>query len=86
MRNAKYLLSLFPGTVTLLGNAAGGWWVCSNIIFSLVVLAIAESFTGENTDNNFEESSSLPDLILYAHVVLQTLCLSTLFMPLNFIS
>lgn len=84
MRNAKYLLSLFPGTVTLLGNAAGGWWVCSNIIFSLVVLAIAESFTGENTDNNFEESSSLPDMILYAHVVLQTLCISTLFYAIKF--
>ena len=77
-RNNKYLWSLLPGVFTILGNYFGSWWVLSNIIFSLVILAIFDLLLPEDKNNDFEDNSTLPDAILMAHTVLQILSLGCL--------
>lgn len=78
-RNPLYLLSLAPPLVVITGNLLGGWWVSLNIFFSLVLLALAELFTGENRQNDSDHNDWLPDVILFFHVTLQCLCLTTFF-------
>lgn len=77
-RNLSYLWSLLPGLITIGGNLAGGPWAFSNVIFVLGFLCILEWFVSENTSNAHSENSTIPNLILYAHVLLQILCLSSL--------
>ncbi|MEO8147157.1 MAG: alkane 1-monooxygenase [Bacteroidia bacterium] len=79
MRNYKYLLSLTTGIIVITGNMLGNWWVAGNIIFSLGILAVLEKFVSQNHDNSYSESEIFPDAILFAHVLLQMLCLSSLF-------
>ncbi len=81
-RNIKYLWSLSPGIITLVGNSLGGWWVLSNFIFSLVILAALEFFLPEDKSNKHEKNGILPDLILYAHFLMQFLVLSALFLSI----
>ncbi len=78
-RNSKYLWSLTPGIFTILGNSLGSWWVISNLIYSLVFLAILEFFLPEDKRNDESEDSKLPDFILVCHVVLQIIALSAFF-------
>lgn len=78
MRNYKYLWSLLPGLLTIAGNLSGGWWVVSNFAFSLVLLAIVEHFFSEDRDNSYEESSFIPNFVLVAHVVVQSVAIASL--------
>lgn len=77
-RNLSYLWSLLPGLITIAGNLAGGPWAFSNVIFVLGFLCILEWFVPENTSNAHSENSTIPNLILYIHVLLQIFCLSSL--------
>lgn len=81
-RNSKYLWSLTPGIFTILGNTLGTWWVLSNLIYSLVFLAILEFFMPEDKRNDQEEDSALPDFILFTHVVFQIIALSCFFISI----
>ena len=78
MRNYSYLCSLIPGLAVLAGNLMGGWWVASNAVFSLVLLAGAERFLPENRSNQMTESDWLPDGLLITHLFLQILCISSM--------
>ncbi len=78
-RNLGYLWSLLPGVITISGNLLGGYWVVGNLVFSLVFLSAIEWFMPENKSNTHSESSFVPSLILYFHVILQLLSLSSLF-------
>ena len=77
-RNLSYFWSLLPGLITIGGNWAGGPWAFSNVIFVLGVLCILEWFVPENTSNVHSENATIPNLILYTHVLLQILCLLSL--------
>jgi len=69
--------------ITLLGNSLGGWWVISNLIFSLIILAVLEFFLPEDKSNEHESNGKIPDLILYAHFILQILVLSALMLSIS---
>lgn len=79
VRNLGYLWSLLPGIVTISGNLLGGYWVFANIVFTLGILSTIEWFMPENKSNSFSENDFIPDMILIFHVILQLLCLITLF-------
>ncbi len=78
-RNSKYLWSLTPGIFTILGNSLGSWWVLSNLIYSLVFLAILEFFLPEDKRNDYEQDSGFPDFILFTHVAFQITALTFFF-------
>ncbi len=78
MRNYKYFWSLLPGLCTIWGNYAGGWWVLTNLIFSLVILAGVEWFFPEDNTNEKDENSIIPDMLLAIHVLFQVVSLSVL--------
>ena len=82
-RNYKYLCSLLPGFLVIAGNLAGGWWVVTNTIFSLGILAILENFVKEDKDNSVDESVWFPDAILFMHVILQTAALGSMIWSLQ---
>lgn len=82
-RNLSYLFSLTPGIVTIWGNLTGGHWVFSNLIYSLVFLALTEWVIAEDRSNESDERSFLPDAILILHVVMQVLSLSALFYSIH---
>ena len=79
IRNYKYLLSLTTAIVVIAGNLLGSWWVAGNLVFSLGILAMLEKFVRSNYDNRFDNDEFLPDTILFLHVLMQVLCLSSLF-------
>lgn len=81
-RNYKYLWSLFPGLVVIAGNLAGGWWVISNFVFSIGILAFLELFIASDTTNETDEPGWFPDGLLLIHVVSQLTCLGTMFWAL----
>lgn len=83
VRNLGYLWSLLPGIVTISGNLLGGYWVFANIVFTLGILSAIEWFMPENKSNSFSENDFIPDMILIFHVILQLLCLITLFYSLG---
>ena len=83
MRNYKYFLSIIPGLLVIAGNLAGGWWVMTNLIFSLVVLAAIEWFFPDDTSNESDSASLVPDSILVLHVIIQILALSSLFFSVS---
>jgi alkane 1-monooxygenase len=78
-RNIRYLWSLTPGLVVVAGNLAGGWWVASNIVYSLGVVALAELLLPADTSNIRDPGNVLPVVVLYLHVVMQVLALATFF-------
>lgn len=79
LRNLGYLWSLLPGIVVISGNLLGGYWAFSNIVFSLVILALIEQLLPENKSNSYSENDFIPDAILVFHVLLQTASLTSLF-------
>jgi alkane 1-monooxygenase len=79
LRNLRYLWSLVPGLVTIAGNAFGGIWSWSNLVFSLGFLALLEWFMPEDRHNESDAGSLLPDAVLLGHVLLQVLSLVMLF-------
>ncbi len=82
-RNRKYLWSLVPGIITVLGNSIGSWWVVSNILFSLGLLAILDFFLPEDKSNEFDKNPLIPDTILIAHVAMQVLSISALLLSVR---
>lgn len=82
-RNPAYLLSLLPGFLVIAGNLSGGWWVVSNFLFSLGVLAFLELFIKENKSNASDPDSWLPDALLFIHVIMQACCLTSMFYGLE---
>jgi alkane 1-monooxygenase len=79
IRNYKYSLSLIPPCLVIAGNLAGGWMTALNAVFSLVVLAILEHLLPENKKNDIDKGQLFPDALLYAHVVMQGVCMYSLF-------
>ncbi len=82
-RNYSYTLSLTPGLLVVLGNWLGGWYVASNAVFSLVLLALLEKFVVENRSNQADEKAIFPEIMLHLHVILQSIILISLFYTLN---
>lgn len=82
-RNYKYLLGLFPALIVIGGNFFGGWWVASNVVFSLFFLALLEIFVPENKSNDTDENVLLPELILHLHVLMQMVVIASLAYSLN---
>ncbi|MBK6445416.1 MAG: alkane 1-monooxygenase [Bacteroidetes bacterium] len=82
-RNYKYFWSLLPGVLTIMGNLLGGWWVLSNLIFSIGFLALVEWFMPEDKSQEHSASPFIPDLILVLHALLQVLSLTALFYSLH---
>lgn len=79
-RNYGYFLSLLPAVCVVFGNLLGGWWAASNLVYSLLVMALLEILTGSNKSNLHTDSkSSLPQLILFLHVTMHTLVVISLF-------
>lgn len=70
-------MSLIPGLIVIAGNIAGGWWVLSNFVFSIGILALLERFVPEDKENEDGENDWFPDGLLNAHVVLQTLAIGS---------
>ncbi|MFM1898645.1 MAG: hypothetical protein RL577_885 [Bacteroidota bacterium] len=70
-RNWAYSLSLLPAAIVLVGNLLGSYWVWSNAVFSLGVLAILEQWLGEDVnDDHSEFRDTLPKILLWSHVLL----------------
>ena len=82
-RNYKYFWSLLPGIMTVAGNLAGGWWVLSNLVFSLGFLAFLEWFFPEDKKQDVNASAFVPDLILVLHFVMQVFSLTAFFMAIK---
>jgi alkane 1-monooxygenase len=78
-RNTSYLWSLTPGIAVVSGNLLGGWWSASNLVYSLGILALAELVLPNNNSNQNSENGTFPTAILYLHVVMQVLALSSFF-------
>ena len=78
-RNPAYLFSLLPGCLVIAGNLSGEWWVVTNFLFSLGILAFLEIFIKENKSNATDPDGWLPDALLFFHVLLQALCLTSMF-------
>ena len=73
-----YLTSFVPSLLVLAGNLLGGWYVASNIVFSMIILVVADWLLPANTSPARKEESRLPDVILLLSVLLHTLCLASL--------
>lgn len=82
MRNYKYSLSLLPACFVITGNMMGGWYVALNTVFSLGILALLENLVPEDKSNEADEGQLFPDALLYMHVVMQLLCMYSLFFAL----
>ncbi|MBK6839367.1 MAG: fatty acid desaturase [Bacteroidetes bacterium] len=74
---------MLPGLITITGNLLGGWWVLSNLIFSIGFLALVEWFMPEDKSQEHSASPFIPDLILVLHALLQILSLTALFYSLH---
>lgn len=83
MRNYKYTFSLLPAFFVIAGNLAGGWWVVTNTVFSLGILAILENFVPEDKNNKSDSGQVFPDALLFFHVVVQLVCLFTMFRSIS---
>jgi alkane 1-monooxygenase len=78
-RNYLYIFSLIPTALNLIGNLNGGYLAGTNIAFTFLFLGLVEWFSGTNTSNNHsEENSKLPIILLYLHVIGNTLVVASL--------
>jgi alkane 1-monooxygenase len=66
-----------------MGNYYGGWWVASNAVFSLLILAILESFVSENKSNEVDQDIYFPDFLLQIHVTMQLAIIFSIIYTLN---
>ncbi|MFI5218565.1 MAG: alkane 1-monooxygenase [Bacteroidia bacterium] len=83
LRNYKYSLSLVPAVFVITGNLLGGWWVALNTVFSLGLLVVLENFVPENKDNRTDDNQLFPEALLFIHVLMQVICLATLFRSIS---
>ena len=82
-RNYKYVWSLLPALLVLMGNLIGGWWVALNAIFIFIFLTILEVFMPEDASKEQDSNAWFPDALLFVHATLQTLCIASLFWTLH---
>jgi alkane 1-monooxygenase len=82
-RNYKYVWSLLPALLVLVGNLMGGWWVALNAIFIFLFLTILEVCMPEDTSQEQDSNAWFPDALLFVHAALQTLCIASLFWTLH---
>ena len=82
-RNYKYIFSLVPGFMVLIGNFLGEWWVALNIVFSLGLLALLENIVPDDKTNESDEADWFPDGLLVSHVLLQTMCIASAVWSVN---
>ncbi|MDA0685223.1 MAG: fatty acid desaturase [Bacteroidetes bacterium] len=70
-RNWAYGLSMLPASLVIVGNCSGSVWVWMNVVFSLGILALLESWLGDNAnDDHSEFRDTLPKVLLWSHVAL----------------
>ena len=74
----RYLLSLTPGTLTIAGNLAGGWWTISNTIYTMFLLIGIEQIFKENKKVNDVTNGVVPNMILSLHIVIHTAAVATM--------
>ena len=78
LRNWKYFLNLIPAFLVIYGNIAGGWYTLGNLIFSFLVLGIAELLLPADLSNDDIVENELPDILLFLCVVAQALSIFSL--------
>ena len=82
LRSAKnslrYLLSLTPGILVIVGNLTGGWWSLANTIYTMILLIGVERILKENKTVNDIDDGAVPNAILSFHVILHTLTIASL--------
>lgn len=74
----KYLLSLLPAILVIIGNLAGGYFTSMNIIFSAMLLPLVDWLLPANVQNPKPNSGIIPDFILLLAVLLHTTAVATL--------
>lgn len=73
----RYVPALIPTLFVLAGNLCGGVWAPANMVFTLVVLVLADFIFRENTRPN-PAPSTLPDAVLLLAVLAHTLSVVSL--------
>jgi alkane 1-monooxygenase len=80
LRNWLYVLSLTPAVAVIYGNLHGGIWTLTNVLYSLVFLALIEWTTPSFVSNEAtNRSDTIPNLILLLHIPFQLASLLSLF-------
>ncbi|MBX7109784.1 MAG: alkane 1-monooxygenase [Chitinophagales bacterium] len=74
----RYFLSLTPGAVTIAGNLAGGWWSCSNTVYTMLLLICIEHITKPVKASNDIDDGTVPNTVLGLHILFHTLAIFTL--------
>jgi alkane 1-monooxygenase len=74
----KYLLSLLPAVLVITGNLAGGYFTSINIIFSIILLPLADWLLPANVQKPKPNSGVIPDFILLLAVLFHTTAVATL--------
>ncbi|MFM7176562.1 MAG: alkane 1-monooxygenase [Bacteroidota bacterium] len=82
-RNYKYAWSLLPAILVLVGNILGGWWVALNAAFVFLFLTLLEFFLPDDVSNEQDSNAWFPDVLLFIHAALQTLCIASLLWTLH---
>ncbi len=78
----RYVLSLLPGVLTLTGNICGGYLAWMTVVYSFIGLPLLEFFLPQHKKNG-EPDAALADTILYAHVLLHTACMASLWVGIS---
>lgn len=76
-RNYKYVWSLAPALLVLIGNILGGWWVALNAAFVFLLLTILEVFLPADHSNQQDSNDWFPDALLFVHAAFQTMCMAS---------
>lgn len=74
----RYLLSILPGCVVILGNLQGGWLALGGAAIIAGMLLVIDLLLKEDHSPIPQTFRLVPDAILAAHVLLQTACVFTL--------
>lgn len=74
---------MLPALLVLVGNLLGGWWVSLNAVFVFLFLTLLEVFMPEDASNDQDSNAWFPDVLLFVHAALQTLCISSLLWTLR---
>ena len=77
LRNISYSAAYTQGLSVVAGNLLGGWWAGMNILYTLVILGIAEAMLGDSRSNK-QGSGTIPTLILNGHALLHVCVIATL--------
>ena len=84
LRNTLYLLSLSPSILVIAGNLYGGIFTLSNLVYSLVILAIIEWLTPPFLSNiHTKKVDIIPQFIILLHIPVQVITLGSLFFGIH---